>query len=93
MDTESRPGGARSAKHVQDTSNGTSGGVTRSSQSSQEGIAGGDVADVLSRYRSLLAQKKELKRKLKQFDEDFTMKHGRTPKKNDKEVCNAHDWN
>jgi hypothetical protein len=43
--------------------------------------------EVLNKYRELLIQKKEVKRRLKKFDEDFALRHNRQPKKSDKEVC------
>jgi len=45
------------------------------------------INEALLSYRHLLNQKKELKRRLKQFDEEFVAKHGQPPKKADKEVC------
>ena len=42
--------------------------------------------EIYSRYRELLGEKRELKRKLKRFDEDFEAQHGRTPNRSDKEV-------
>lgn len=44
------------------------------------------AADLLVKYREILEAKKDLKRKLKKFDEDFMMQHNRAPKKSDKEV-------
>jgi hypothetical protein len=38
------------------------------------------------RYRGLLEQKRELKRELKAYDEQFSRDYGRIPKKTDKEV-------
>lgn len=37
-------------------------------------------------YKKLLTQKRDLKRKLKKFDEDFFERYHRVPKKNDKEI-------
>jgi hypothetical protein len=42
--------------------------------------------DVLQQCRSLQQEKREIKRRLKRFDEDFLRDHGRAPKKADKEV-------
>lgn len=39
------------------------------------------------RFKELMLEKKELKRILKKFDEDFAAKHGRLPVKSEKEVC------
>eukprot|EP01034_Spumella_vulgaris_P025121 gene25121-31538_t len=45
------------------------------------------AADSLyGKYRELLTSKRDLKRRLKKFDEDFVEQHGRQPKKIDKEV-------
>lgn len=38
------------------------------------------------RYRELRDNKRDLKKKLKKFDEEFLAQHGRNPKKSDKEV-------
>ena len=43
-------------------------------------------SELYARYRFLIGEKKELKRTLKKFDEDFTATHGQPPKKVDKEV-------
>jgi hypothetical protein len=42
--------------------------------------------EMYSKYRQLLTQKKDLKKELKKFDEEFQAKYGREPKKADKEV-------
>jgi hypothetical protein len=42
--------------------------------------------DMYRRYRGLLEQKRELKRELKAYDEQFSRDYGRIPKKTDKEV-------
>ena len=47
---------------------------------------GGELASEQANYRHLQGQKRELKRMLKRFDEDFQQRHGRLPKKADKEV-------
>ena len=43
--------------------------------------------EMYRRYRTLLEQKRDIKRKLKSFDEQFSKDKGRAPKKTDKEVC------
>ena len=51
--------------------------------------AAGDVDgqdDIIAHYRYLSAQKKQLKRELKRFDEDFLAQTGRQPRKSDKEA-------
>lgn len=40
----------------------------------------------IKRFRELLETKRDLKKKLKKFDEDFQEQNGRAPKKSDKEV-------
>ena len=46
-----------------------------------------DIDTLKSHYRAALAKKRELKRLLKRFDEDFQASHGgKLPKKADKEV-------
>ena len=42
--------------------------------------------DVYCKYKDLLSQKRELKKKLKRFDNDFEKQAGHAPKKSDKEV-------
>lgn len=42
--------------------------------------------DLYARYKELLTSKRDLKRRLKRFDEDFAEQWGRAPKKADKEV-------
>lgn len=42
--------------------------------------------ELISKYRELQSQKRDIKRQLKRFDEDFTIRCGRAPKKSDKEV-------
>ena len=42
--------------------------------------------EIYSKYRELLGEKRELKRKLKRFDEDFESQYGRVPSRSDKEV-------
>jgi hypothetical protein len=44
------------------------------------------TSDCYSRYRELLNEKRELKRTLKKFDDDFAVAHGHQPLKADKEV-------
>lgn len=46
----------------------------------------GIPVELHNKYRDLLFSKRDLKRKLKKFDEDFLEKYGRNPKKSDKEV-------
>lgn len=41
---------------------------------------------MFAKFRDFLEQKKDLKKKLKKFDEDFLEQNGRAPKKADKEV-------
>lgn len=52
------------------------------------GAAGGahDPNGLYAAYREVLEKKRELKRRLKKFDEDFFENWGRNPKKSDKEV-------
>jgi len=42
--------------------------------------------DIYAKYKYLLGQKRELKRKLKKFDEEFLQAKGRPPNKADKEI-------
>jgi len=42
--------------------------------------------ELLLRFKDLIENKKDLKRRLKKFDEDFLVQHGKAPKKSDKEV-------
>ena len=42
--------------------------------------------ELYARYRLLLNEKRELKRTLKKFDDDFTATHGHAPRKADKEI-------
>lgn len=46
----------------------------------------GPQNELLVKYRELAEQKRDLKKRLKKFDEDFATQHGRAPKKSDKEV-------
>lgn len=55
----------------------------------QPAVRLGIPAELHEKYRVLLFSKRDLKRKLKKFDEDFVEKWGRNPKKSDKEVCLA----
>lgn len=48
--------------------------------------SGSATADLYGRYRELLGSKRDLKRRLKRFDEEFLETQGRQPKKADKEV-------
>jgi hypothetical protein len=45
-----------------------------------------DPTGLYASYRELLEKKRDLKRRLKKFDEDFFENWGRNPKKSDKEV-------
>jgi hypothetical protein len=52
------------------------------------GFVNDAVAQELCRqYASLANQKREVKKLLKKFDDDFVAANGRAPKKADKEVC------
>jgi len=42
--------------------------------------------EILNRYKELQLLKRDIKRQLKRFDDEFASKHGRSPKKSDKEV-------
>jgi hypothetical protein len=44
------------------------------------------AVELIAKYRDLSENKRDLKRKLKKFDEDFLSQHHRAPKKSDKEV-------
>jgi hypothetical protein len=46
----------------------------------------GHAQSLFKRYRELRETKRELKKRLKKFDEEFFSQHGRDPKKTDKEV-------
>ena len=46
----------------------------------------GEAATLYARYKELLGEKREMKRVLKKFDEDFALKHSRPPQKAEKEV-------
>jgi len=67
-------------------SNSNSNNTMSISNPSSHGSSGGDDSDAVAHYRYLIAQKKDLKRLLKRFDEEFCATHGRQPKKADKEV-------
>ena len=60
--------------------------LNTSSSGSAGHVEGTVLGDLYGRYRELLNNKRELKRKLKKFDEDFVEQWGRLPKKADKEV-------
>lgn len=47
------------------------------------------AVELLSQINELQIQRREIKRLLKKFDDDFTKQHGREPKKSDKEVTIA----
>ena len=55
-----------------------------SMSAAQQHAAAGE--DLYARYKDLLNSKRDLKRRLKRFDEDFFEQWGRQPKKVDKEV-------
>jgi hypothetical protein len=57
-----------------------------SSSSNNKTKTAANYNDLLNRYRELQSQKKDIKRQLKRFDEEFAITHGRQPKKADKEV-------
>eukprot|EP00600_Ochromonadales_sp_CCMP1393_P007004 CAMPEP_0174958510 /NCGR_PEP_ID=MMETSP0004_2-20121128/2664_1 /TAXON_ID=420556 /ORGANISM="Ochromonas sp., Strain CCMP1393" /LENGTH=952 /DNA_ID=CAMNT_0016206731 /DNA_START=63 /DNA_END=2920 /DNA_ORIENTATION=+ len=68
---------------------GTSGGSTGTGTNSSgtAPVNGSTIPTTLyASYRELLEKKRDLKRKLKKFDEDFIENWGRPPKKSDKEV-------
>jgi len=52
----------------------------------QQPSMGSASAQLFKKYREQRDQKRDLKKKLKKFDEDFLRQHGRNPKKSDKEV-------
>lgn len=43
-------------------------------------------SELIAKYRDYAEQKRDLKKRLKKFDEDFASQHGRAPRKSDKEV-------
>lgn len=43
-------------------------------------------SELITKYRDCAEHKRDLKRKLKKFDEDFLAQNNRAPKKSDKEV-------
>jgi hypothetical protein len=55
---------------------------------------GSTSTEMYARYKELLYEKRELKKVLKKFDEEFAQKHGRQPVKAEKEVgiCYFHGW-
>jgi len=59
-----------------------------SPQASSDGLFPGSniPSSLYAAYRDLLDKKRDLKRRLKKFDEDFYENWGRNPKKSDKEV-------
>ncbi len=83
-----RKDGASSAKqqptsfHQQAQLPASTGGAALSA-AAQHAAAGDDL---YAKYKELLNSKRELKRRLKRFDEDFFEQWGRQPKKVDKEV-------
>lgn len=46
----------------------------------------GTHSEMIVKYREYADQKRDLKKRLKKFDEDFLSQHGRAPRKSDKEV-------
>jgi len=79
MDMEQRPLSVKSVSNTGDYSGG-SGTVSGTDGSRMKSN------DTIARYRDLLLLKKDLKRRLKKFDEDFLTKFGKPAKKSDKEV-------
>lgn len=68
-------------------------GESRNNQSGAKNLVGGSISgdsssstNLFKRYRELRDSKRDLKKKLKKFDEDFLAQYGRNPKKSDKEV-------
>lgn len=59
--------------------------VATSQQSGGTAISD-QAAEFIAKYRECSESKRDLKRKLKKFDEDFVVQHNRAPKKSDKEV-------
>lgn len=64
------------------------GAATAASGGAAEGLFPGSniPSSLYATYRDLLEKKRDLKRRLKKFDEDFFENWGRNPKKSDKEV-------
>eukprot|EP01035_Chromulina_nebulosa_P024355 gene24355-31695_t len=80
----------RSSAHNLGHSNMGSANISSSSATAAVAAAGlasrsGIPVDLHNRYRDLLFNKRDLKKRLKKFDEDFLEKWGRNPKKSDKE--------
>lgn len=63
-------------------------GAVGSAGAAGEGLFPGSniPSSLYATYRDLLEKKRDLKRRLKKFDEDFFENWGRNPKKSDKEV-------
>lgn len=75
------------ATHSPPSSNNSSITTTSNSMSAAGFHPGSNIPTALyASYRTLLDQKRDLKRRLKKFDEDFLERYGRNPKKSDKEV-------
>lgn len=83
---ESHKAAAASMQHQQAHHTPTLHSSTTTVGSSHSHADGTPLGDLYGRYRELLNNKRELKRKLKKFDEDFVEQWGRLPKKADKEV-------
>jgi hypothetical protein len=63
------------------------GGAAAGGNGAEGAFPGSNIPSGLySTYRDLLEKKRDLKRRLKKFDEDFFEHWGRNPKKSDKEV-------
>jgi hypothetical protein len=62
------------------------GGQSLSSDNAYSNKDGNSIYQLEQIYRQLLEDKKELKRSLKKFDDDFLAAHGRHPKRQDKEA-------
>ena len=74
----------RHNSHVQPDIMSTQGVRTSNNNSSSSQFR---TPEMYARYQSLLDQKKDIKKELKNFDEEFQSRYGRMPRKSDKEVC------
>jgi hypothetical protein len=72
---------ANVASHHSATSNSLS-----TSSSAPSGTTSAPLEDTINHYKYLIQQKRDLKKFLKRFDEDFEAEHNRAPKKSDKEI-------
>jgi hypothetical protein len=85
-------GGARPLTPAVSTSGTSAALLSSAAVNSSAGAAGAatgsaESAQVMyARYKELLGEKRELKRLLKKFDEEFAAKHGRLPLKPEKEI-------